>query len=251
MFARCQDKSVPYEHAYGLSSGDFPDATFNLALLRGNSEVMCFHTLGWMGSGWYLITFSLSGQHLRAVRPTVSHQYALSCNDTTNQYPNEGWFGLYNTNGYVLQCDWIRLQKKNDSSEFSVTICAPDCLDYNFSRNDELYTYSYSGGWPTPLRTDFIYSTTSKTLWVNLTDGTYSIVLTMAEGANCENMSVFAEGKLVVNELTCEEAVFERRWFTIDVADGDGLDLVFDGDSWGVCALTIERGIRGVKVGET
>ena len=101
---------------------------------------------------------------------------------------------------------------------------------------------------------DFVYSNKSAYFVASLENGVYSVTLTVGDPVvSIDNMAVYAEGEFIDN-ITCMPGAFVSKWFDVTVEDGL-LELFFednggDTDIWSICSLTVERGVRGIRLGD-
>ncbi len=99
-------------------------------------------------------------------------------------------------------------------------------------------------GAPTSLRRDFVFGSTEHTFNVYLANDDYLITITIGDQSYThDNIDVYAEGVLVVNDLTATAGTFQQRTFSVTVADGLlSLRILDDGGSdpnWVINGLTI------------
>jgi hypothetical protein len=100
-------------------------------------------------------------------------------------------------------------------------------------------------GSPDSLRRDFVFSSSDHTFNVDVSNGEYQVTVTLGdENYPHDLIDVFAEGGLVVNDLSTSAGVFAVRTFSVVVSDGQ-LNLKFhDGGGssvhWIINAITIE-----------
>ena len=79
---------------------------------------------------------------------------------------------------------------------------------------------------------------------VDVPDGDYTVTLIVGDGAYTQDMiDVYAEGVLVINDLTAQKGTFQEVSFTVTVIDGQ-LNLTFHNDggistNWVCNAITI------------
>jgi len=125
----------------------------------------------------------------------------------------------------------------------NVTLYSPS-VGYGWSSSDNLWTRDR--GAPDSLRRDFVVGnlTGGSTFNVDLPNGVYLVTLVMGDqGYVHDNVDVYAEGTLVVNDLTSQAGSFQETSFKVTVADGQlNLRFVDDGGvdpNWVVNALTV------------
>jgi fibronectin type 3 domain-containing protein len=100
-------------------------------------------------------------------------------------------------------------------------------------------------GLPDDLRCDLVFSGTDRTFNVDLTNGEYRVVLVLGDQSYLHDLiDVYAEGGLVVNDLTSAAGAFREVAFLVTVSDGQ-LNLLFHDDggvdaNWVVNALVVQ-----------
>lgn len=255
MLARYQifQSGAPYAHAYCFSSGDFSSPDHNLAILEDNTTVLSnANGNPQLRNGWYRISFALNGNSLYGWR----YEYDVNRIDgtiplVTNRNYTSGSIGLYVNKDYAARYDWVAVSRYI-YPRLEVYVCAPDCIDYTLEYKGFLKAV-YRGDKPNYLHNDVIYSTDDAFFNVSLPNGVYSVTVTFGDYLNqLRGMDVYAENTLKIGNISCEQAYFKKKWFTIEVTDNK-LNLRFHnrfGSYWSIPALTIEKGIRGVRIGE-
>ena len=107
-------------------------------------------------------------------------------------------------------------------------------------------------GSPDDLRRDFVCSRNDATFNVDVPDGDYTVTLIVGDGAYTQDMiDVYAEGVLVINDLTAQKGTFQEVSFTVTVIDGQ-LNLTFHNDggistNW-VCNAIVVRSLGIIRV---
>ncbi len=105
--------------------------------------------------------------------------------------------------------------------------------------------YSRDRGAPDDLKRDFVCSRQDATFNVDLPNGDYTITLIIGDNDWTQDlMHVYAEGILVIDDLTVQKGTFQEISFTVTVTDGQ-LNLRFHDDggsslSWVCNAIKIE-----------
>jgi fibronectin type 3 domain-containing protein len=99
-------------------------------------------------------------------------------------------------------------------------------------------------GVPDDLRSDFVFSSAEKTFSVDLANGVYQLTVVMGDhNFRHDNIDVYAEGVLVINDLTASAGSFQEETFTTTITDGQlNLRILDDGGAdvnWVLNALTI------------
>jgi fibronectin type 3 domain-containing protein len=119
------------------------------------------------------------------------------------------------------------------------------------------YSYSPDYGWtstlglssrdrgaPDDLRKDLVQSMTEHTFNVDLADGDYEVTVVIGDQSYMHDLiDVYAEGNLVINDLTVAGGMFQEVTFSVSVSD-EQLSLMFsDGggvdSNWVINSLSI------------
>jgi fibronectin type 3 domain-containing protein len=99
--------------------------------------------------------------------------------------------------------------------------------DTGFGWVDTMGLYSRDRGVPDALRRDFVFSSSNRTFRVDVPNGKYMVQVIVGDNAfSHDNIYVYAEGALVVGNLTVEAGRFAEVVFYVEVWDGH-LELTF------------------------
>ena len=160
---------------------------------------------------------------------------------------------LFSKKDYV-DVDWIRVRPYVIPPP-RITIGTFSTINCGWNSSENLYSVDRTK--PNPLVRDFVNSTDSKNFTItNLSPGNYSITITMGDNNashdNIINVIIYGKGIHHFGPITIEAGNFSTLIAQGIEPDSDGnITIQFsDGDDtgWTVCAITIERGIRGVRL---
>ena len=264
MFARSQDMNNPYNSSYFFSSGAFPSQPWRnfsvgkdyLLLLGSSNTPMDWNT-------WYSLNFALINDTFYASRyPYENPEIYEEINVYKNSSYSEGRVGLHTTSSNSLaRYDFVFFRNLS-SAAVTAMVDAPVSPYYTWSKTNGSLTIPYNLSFyanpseviGSDLYCDFVYSNESAYFVASLENGVYSVTLTVGDPVvSIDNMAVYAEGEFIDN-ITCMPGAFVSKWFDVTVEDGL-LELFFednggDTDIWSICSLTVESGVRGIRLGD-
>ena len=170
---------------------------------------------------------------------------------------------LFSKKDYV-DVDWIRVRPYVIPPP-RITIGTFSTINCGWNSSENLYSVDRTK--PNPLVRDFVSSTDPKNFTnftiTNLSPGNYSITITMGDNNashdNIINVIIYGKGIHHFGPITIEAGNFSTliaQGIEIEqdsdenISDGNITIQFSDGDDtgWTVCAITIERGIRGVRL---
>ena len=257
LFSSSNDASF-LDNSYLFSSGSFASENErNLSLIKDNNTVLTRDiynsSMGW---GWKRLQYSYnpnSDYHSLYRYDYESYSLEGSCGCINDSY-NDGYFGLCNCHNNVKTVyDWFFIIK--DVENVNYTIGLEECLDYWWSNSDDLSSVE-QGSIDNLLRSDSVFNASSVNdisfHFSNLSSGTYSVTLVVGDAFNSTNdLSVWVDNGVsntrVFNGLECEAGHFIERWFTVETSKYITVKFSSPGVKH-VCALVLERGIKGIRL---
>ena len=167
--------------------------------------------------------------------------------------------GLLSSQNSNILVDWIRVMKSPIVPPI-VTIGSTESINYGWTAGSpKSWNANTSDPFkPGPVLCDFNYGKKddgSATFAIeNLTAGKYTITVTKGNYTNTSSVTYVTVGSQKLTIPSTQYGKFETKWFTINKETDNlhDLEIVFDtasGKKWTVNSLTIDRGVKGIKVG--
>jgi len=266
IFIRCQDQGNHYNSGYVFSSGNFSDPLKNISFLKDNSVVLSNTSdhRSMINDEWFRLRYifddilNVGARYL--YNDSILYDYTYFGDST---YTSGGYFGLCtpSTGDFISYFDWIYLRKDSDDP-IKMTLGGENSIFYTWSEISILNgsTYNHPGSY---LYGDFVWSEEGDIFSVILPDeGLYTASFVVGDRTK-GNMDMAIDvnpepilGGSELNDIKVSAGGFGEYyywgWFVFNNSEGS-LDLGFSdgglGDLyWTINMLTIERGIRGVKI---
>jgi len=139
------------------------------------------------------------------------------------------------------------------------TSTSPVMIGYTRVTESTVYSPGLGYGWttgvfgsrdrgtPDSLRRDFVFSSSDRGFNVDLADGEYTVKVIIGDDKyRHDNIDMYAEGALMLNDVTVSAGSFVERTFGVEVTDGQ-LNLMFADDggtdvNWVINAIEITPG---------
>jgi len=200
-----------------------------------------------------------------------SSPYAAGSIVVMTAYPSDGWTfsgwsgdltGMANPDTILMDSNksvTVTFTEIPLNFDFG-TAASPVASGYTRVTDSTVYSAGLGYGWtstsnvgsrdrgaPDNLKRDLVFSRSDRGFNVDLADGEYTVEVIIGDNSyRHDNIDVYAEGDLKVNDLSVSAGSFVEQTFGVVVSDGQ-LNLVFvdDGGSdvnWVINAITIETG---------
>ncbi len=276
MFAKSDGTLPPYESGTLFTSGSFSNIRKNLALInnRISSEPVANSTLEMKDSIWYRLSHIINYSADFVARYKYSTFSVEDCVGSDTFLSSNGYFGLCISEEKDAKSyfDWLYVRKFAEKtgtlSEVTVENIRPTAKIYGIESKD-YFEWDDTSNLEAVFRDDskisgdFIRTTdgSSEVFKIKGLDTTekYSLTFTVGDKKGSsdpnflvDNMQISVEGNSLP-EINCEtEKPYKTVW-TNDVSVSGDLEIEFkDLDSsneyWAICALTLEKGRRKIKI---
>ena len=283
IFARSTDDTDPFDvgKSYIFTNGNFTNPDLNAAIIKieESKPNVLVNATGHLplDNNWKRLTFRINDSWLRCRRYNyLTNYWEIFIGYIGSVINEDSYFGLCNTNsggviydddgeavgtgsGAYAYYDWVFLRKGNTSND--IDIGATQSIDYYWSGP----VASLERGPPDYLRGDFVYNETELSMHggsiiftvKNLQPGDYSVSVIIGDIYNSTSgIDIYANNDLKLSGLSSASGEFIEKWFNVTlkpfVTPDNRLIIKFScnsGHILPVCALTIEKGIKGVKIG--
>ncbi|MCD6237522.1 MAG: DUF2341 domain-containing protein [Thermoplasmata archaeon] len=208
---------------------------------------------GTIGIPIYTVTGDIGGYEWESAGVNDNSHVGVGCGMLYDM--NESAFPQPSQNQRVY-VDWIDIRKEAMPGPIAI-VDGRESINYGWSDATDIDAVNTIQLYDS-LLVDFNNATSTNNFTItNLSAGTYSITITMGD-YNCShttrvNVSVNGSSPYtVIPDLTTNAGEFETRWFTVTLQKKGNISLIFDndgdGNGWVVNAITIEKGIKGVRV---